>query len=495
MTNKDNAHPFDRRVFLAGAGALAVTGANGAALAQEGGGKPMTVPGKQLRQILAEFVVGFDLGNVPADVIERARVAFIDTIGVAVAGSHEEVSHIVAEMVKADGSAPQCTVVGQSLRASPQLAALANGVAAHAMDYDFSLLNGQSVAPVIPALLPLAEINNATPADVLGAFIIGCEVATRILRSSPRIINDGGWHSTGIVGVIAATAACARLLKLPADKTAESLGIAASLASGLPVNYGTMSKPLHAGNAARNAVMAVTLASRGFDSHAAAFEGNNGYFRNFARALPTNYDPFNDLGSRWDLTALGYDLKYYPCGGRGHTAIEAALMLRDKIGLRLNEITNIHCWMSPTSAKRVNTDYPATVEAAKFSAAYVIAYSLVHGAPKIKAFTPEALRDARVRALAGLVTSGADPNLSERFGQNPTRVKITLNDGQTFELQRDTRTGNPEQPFTPAQIEEKFMDCATQTVSADSARKLFAIVRTINQQPSFGEFWTLIRKA
>ena len=493
MTNQDRVHPFDRRVFLAGAGALAAMGADSAALAQQAGGKAPA--NRQIRQVLAEFVAGFDLKQVPPDVIERARVGFIDTIGVAVAGSHEEVAHIVAEMVKVEGSAPQCTVIGQSLRASPQLAALANGVSTHAMDYDFSFLNGQSVAPVIPALLPLAETNGATPADVLGAFIIGCEVATRILRSSPRIINDGGWHSTGIVGVIAATAACAKLLKLPADKIGESLGIAASLASGLPVNYGTMSKPLHAGNAARNAVMAAMLASRGFDSHEAAFEGNNGYFRNFARALPTNFEPFKDLNSRWDLTAIGYDLKYYPCGGRGHTAIEAALMLRDKIGAGLNEITNIHCWMSPTSAKRVNTDYPATVEAAKFSAAYVIAYSLLYGAPKIKAFTPEALRDERVRALAGLVTSGADPNLSEGFGQNPTRVRITLKDGQTLELQRDIRTGNPEMPFTAAQVEEKFMDCATQTLSADSAKKLFAIVRSIDQQPSFGEFWTLIRKA
>ena len=165
--------------FSRGSAALALMGANEAAPAQQGGGKA-AAPDKRLRQILAEFVVGFDLKQVPPQVIERARVGFIDTIGVAVAGSHEEVAHIVAEMVKAEGSAPQCTVIGQSLRASPQLAALANGVANHAMDYDFSLLNGQSVAPVIPALLPLAELNNATPADVLGAFIIGCEVATRI---------------------------------------------------------------------------------------------------------------------------------------------------------------------------------------------------------------------------------------------------------------------------------------------------------------------------
>jgi 2-methylcitrate dehydratase PrpD len=493
MNNQDSAHPFDRRVFLAGAGALAAMGANSAALAQQGGGK--ATPDKRLRQMLAEFVVGFDLKQVPPVVIERARVAFIDTIGVAVAGSHEEVAHIVAEMVKAEGSAPQCTVIGQSLRASPQLAALANGVANHAMDYDFTFLNGQSVAAVIPALLPVAETTNATPADVLGAFIVGCEVAARINRSSLRMGNDGGWHITGIVGVIATAAACCKLMKLPVDQVAEAIGMGVSLASGIAVNYGTMTKPLHCGNAARNGVMAAMLAGKGFTSHAAAFEGNNGFYASFGRALPTDFAPFGDLGKRWDLVEIGFQTKYYPCGGRGHTAIEAALMLRDKIGSRIGEIGNIHCLVSPSSAKRINTNYPHDVEAAKFSAAYVVAYSLVHGIPKIKAFTPEALKDPRVQAMAKLVTAGADATLPDAFGESPSILKITLKDGQTFEQRRDYATGSAKIPLTPAQLEEKFMDCATQTVSADSAKKLFAIVNTIDKQETFGAFWTLIRKA
>jgi 2-methylcitrate dehydratase PrpD len=494
MDNHRQTHPLDRRLFIAGSGALVLLSAN-CASAQEAGGKPMTVAGKQLRQILAEFVVAFDLKQVPADVINLARMGFIDTVGVAVAGSHEEVAHIVAEMVKLEGSAPQCTIIGQSLRASPQLAALANGTAAHAMDYDFTFTSGQSVAPVIPALLAVAESTGATPAEVLGAFIIGCEVSGRIGRSSPRLSNGGGWHTTGVVGAVCAAAACAKLMKLPVDKVAHAIGISVSLSSGLPVNYGTMTKPLHCGNAARNGVMAAMLASKGFTSHAAAFEGDNGYFGSFARALPTDYAPFQDLGSRWDLKEIGYSLKYYPCGGRGHTAIEAALMLRDKLGGRTDGVANIHCWMSASSAKRVNTRYPVDIEAAKFSAAYVLAYSLVYGAPKIKAFTDQALKDEHVRALAGLVTAGADPNLSDSFGENPTRVKITLKDGQTFEHQRDYATGSKQLPMTAAQAEEKFRDCATQTISADAARKLFAIVNTIADQPSFGDFWSLIRKA
>ncbi len=493
-TNQDNGHPFDRRVFLAGSSALALIGAGATAQAQQGGGKA-AASDKRLRQILAEFVVGFDLRQVPAQVIERARVALIDTIGVAVAGSHEEVAHIVAEMVKAEGSAPQCTVIGQSLRASPQLAALANGVANHAMDYDFTFLNGQSVAAVIPALLPVAETTKATPADVLGAFIVGCEVAARINRSGLRMGNDGGWHITGIIGVIATTAACCKLMKLPVDQVADAIGMAVSLSSGIAVNYGTMTKPLHCGNAARNGVMAAALASKGFTSHAAAFEGNNGFFASFNRALPADFAPFKDLGQRWDLIQIGFQTKYYPCGGRGHTPIEAALMLREKIGSRLAEISNIHCLVSPSSAKRINTNYPGDVEAAKFSAAYVIAYSLVHGIPKIKAFTPEALKDPRTIAMAKLVTAGADPQLGDAFGESPSILKITLKGGETFEQRRDYATGSAKIPLTPAQLEEKFMDCATQTVSADTAKKLFAFVNTFEKQEAFGEFWTLIRKA
>jgi len=497
-THRDNGHSFDRRLFLAGTGALALAGTPTAAVAQQGGGggggKPAATD-KRLRQILAEFVVGFDLRQAPPQVIERARVALIDTVGVAVAGSHEEVAHIVAEMVKAEASAPQCTVIGTSLRASPQLAALANGVANHAMDYDFTFLNGQSVAAVIPALLAVAETTKATPADVLGAFIVGCEVAARINRSSLRMGNDGGWHITGVVGVIATTAACCKLMKLPVEQVAQAIGMAVSLSAGIAVNYGTMTKPLHCGNAARNGVMAAMLASKGFTSHAAAFEGNNGYFASFGRALPTDFAPFKDLGQRWDLTAIGFQTKYYPCGGRGHTAIEAALMLREKIGSsRLGEIANIHCLVSASSAKRINTNYPGDVEAAKFSAAYVIAYSLVHGIPKIKAFTPEALKDARTIAMAKLVTAGADPQLGDAFGESPSILKITLKGGETFEQRRDYATGSAKIPLTPAQLEEKFMDCATQTVSADAAKKLFAFVNTFEKQETFGEFFSLVRK-
>jgi len=494
MNSQQHNHAFGRRVFLAGSSALALMMGTRNAKAQEAEGKPAAIPGKELRQILAEFVVAFDLKQVPPDVVELARLAFIDTVGVAVAGSHEEVAHIAAEMVKAEGSAPKCTIIGSSVRASPQLAALANGVSSHAMDYDLSFISGQTAAPVIPAVLAVAEATGATPTEALGAYIVGAEVCARVGRSAPRLSNGGGWQAAGVVGGIGAAAACAKLMKLPVEQVAHAIGISCSLVSGLPANYGTMTKPLHVGNGARSGVLAATLASKGFTSSPVVFEGDNGYYASFARALKNDYAPFKDLGTRWDLKDSGYSIKYYPCGGRGHTAIDATLLLKEKIGSRSGEITNIHVSMSPSSAKRVVTKYPIDVESAKFSASYVIGYALIHGVPNIKAFTRESLNDPRVKTLATLVTASADPQLSDEWG-NPTRVKITLKDGTTFEQQRDYPIGSPEVPLTMVQVQDKFMDCATLTISEDSAKKLFAIVSTITSRPSFGDFWSLVSKA
>src|SRR5437764_2148583 len=206
MQNDSGSTLLDRRHLLLGTTTLVtLPGASWPqfALAQQPAGAA-----KKLSELLADLIAGLDLRRVPPEVIDRARVAFIDTMGVMLAGSREDVARLVLEMVKVEGAAPVATIVGQPLRASPQLAALANGVAAHAMDYDFTFLSGQAVSPVIPALLPLAESIGAAPADCVAAFIVGAEVAARLLRASPRLSNDGGWHSTGTVGAIAAAAAC-----------------------------------------------------------------------------------------------------------------------------------------------------------------------------------------------------------------------------------------------------------------------------------------------
>jgi 2-methylcitrate dehydratase PrpD len=501
MDAQNRMQSIDRRLLL-GAGASTLLGLP--ALAQQNAGadaakpseaKPVATAGqaKRLGEVIAEYVVGFDLKDAPPEVISRARVAVTDTVGVMLAGCRQDVSRILCDMVRLEGSAPSASIVGQSLRASPQLAALANGVATHAMDYDLTYVAGQAASAVIPAVLPVAEVTGATPAETMAAIIIGYEITARVGRSNFLASSVGGWHTVGTVGVIGAAAACARLLKVPAERIPDIIGIAASMASGLSVNFGSMTKPLHSGHAARDGVMAALLGARGFTSNPSALEGHSGYFEDFGRNLEVSYEPFQDLGRRFDLVALGYDLKAYPCGGLAHTSIEAALALRARLASRLTDITSIHCSVTRNAGQRAGIQYPQSVENAKFSLSYMVAYSLVHGAPMIGAFTEEAIRDERVKALAKTVSATVDPALGSGTRESPAILKVTLSDGQTFEQRVDHQTGSIQNPMTQAQIENKFRDCAAQSVNADVASKLLAALNALPARPSFDDFWPLIR--
>jgi len=492
--DNDSAMSFDRRSFL-GTGAVTLLGVS-SAQAQPAPKPPQLPPGgKTLSRILAEYIVGFDLKAVPPSVIEIARTGMIDTVGVMLAGSREHISSIICDMVEAEGAGATATVAGQSVRTSPQLAALANGVAAHAMDYDFTYLSGQPVIAVIPAIFPVAEAVGATPAEVLAAFIVGCEVGGCVVNSNFHASLMGGWHTTGIVGVIAAAAASARLLKLPVETIPNVLGMTASLASGVSANFGTMTKPLHAGNAARNGVMAALLGRRGFTSLPAAFEHHSGYFADFGRGLDVSYEPFTKLGTSYALLDPGPRIKAYPCGGLTHSSIEAALALREKLGGNVADITGIHCAVTRNAGGRAGTQWPTSVEGAKFSVSYLVAYALIHGAPRLPAFTEAALKDEKVKALAAKVTASVDPALGPGTHVSPAIVKITLKNGQLLEQRRDAVTGTKEVPMTEAQLEEKFMDCAAQAVSADRAKSILATLKTMPNGTSLDGFWPLLRRA
>src|SRR5580704_13731026 len=174
---------------------------------------------------------------------------------------------------------------------------------------------------------------------MLAAFIVAAEVSGRLYRAAPKAWRSTPWHSTGVTGSIAAALACARLMKLPADRVADVVGITASIASGVTANFGTMTKPLHSGQAAQNGVLAATLAARGFTGNHAALESGTGYFESFLHGFEWSPSPFDDLGTRFDLEQIGYSIKPYPSGGLGHTAIDAALKLREMV--KLDDIAHV----------------------------------------------------------------------------------------------------------------------------------------------------------
>jgi 2-methylcitrate dehydratase PrpD len=448
----------------------------------------------KLSAVIADFVTGFDLAAAPPQAIARARIAFADTVGVMLAGSRQTVAGIVVDMVKAEGGTPAVSVVGQSLRTTPQLAALANGVAGHALDYDFTYLMGQLVAPVIPSLLPLAESRDASAAELLAAFIVGFEVCSRIGRANPTHNGHGSWHGTGTIGTIAAAASAARLIGAPATTIPDIIGISVSMAAGVNANYGTMTKPLHAGMAARNGITAAMLGVRGFTASATALEGRGGFAATFARGLEWHPETFSDLGRSFDLAARGYKLKRYPCGGVTHTSIDAALILRDGLAARLDDIAQIRVGGSKYASARAGEQYPTSTESAKFNIPYLVAFTLVHGAPNLSSFTPDAIADERVKALARKVTTYIEPEFAEQMEESPCRMTVTLADGTAVTQTRLLPSGTSQFPMSDAQIRDKFFDCAGQAISRDAAAKVLATLLSLGEESSLKDFWPLIRR-
>jgi 2-methylcitrate dehydratase PrpD len=283
-------------------------------------------------------------------------------------------------------------------------------------------------------------------------------------------------------------------LKAPRETIPDILGIAASLSGGLAANLGTMTKPLHSGTSARNGILAAMLGRSGFTANAAALENPvSGYFRAFDRGMKVSVEPFMDLGHRYEIVERGFKPKRYPCGGLGHTAIDAMLELRNEVPIA--DVTAIQASITKYAASRIGDKYPTSIESAKFSMPYVAAYTALYGPPMLKAFTEEAIHDEAVKALARKVSVAIDPEFADILEESPARVTVTFADGRIVTRMRYYASGTPQFPLTREQVEEKFFSCAERSVDKPSATKIFAILNQLDQEPSFTDLWALVKRA
>ena len=327
----------------------------------------------------------------------------------------------------------------------------------------------------------------------MAAFIVGFEVCMRLCRAAPEQASIGGWHAVSSIGTMGAAMACARLMNVRRETIPDILGIAASLSGGLSVNFGTMTKPLHSGMSARNGIAAALLGRSGFTANAGALENPAGYFHAFDRGMKVSFAPFAELGQRFDIVERGFKPKRYPCGGLGHTAIDATLELREEI--RGAEIAAIKTGITKYAAARIGDKYPTSIESAKFSMPFVASYTALYGPPMLKAFTEEAIRDEAVKALARKVTVVIDPQFADLLEDSPARVTVVLADGRTVERVRYYASGTPQVPLTRAQVEEKFFACAERAVDRTRAERIFAFLDRFEEQPSLAPLWELVTRA
>ena len=369
-------------------------------------------------------------------------------------------------------------------RGPPLDAALINGTAAHALDYDdcSDTLGGHPSAPVLPALFALAEARGASGREFVAAYVAGWEAETRIARSVNFHHYEKGWHPTATLGVFGAAAACARLMGLPPERIATALALAATFSSGIKANFGTMAKPLHVGHAARNGLLAALLAEDGFTASADAFEHRQGFLEVFNGA--GNYRAAAIVagwGDPWDIVDPGIAIKQYPCCGSTHPAIDAMLMLVREHGLRPHQIARIESQTHKRRLSHTNRPDPRGDLDAKFSVQYCLARAAVSGRIGIEHFENGAYLEPEVQALLPRVAATAqaavdiDPSL--HFGAD---VQVTTTDGRVLSRSVPRPLGRgPEVPLPPELLEAKFVNCAERTLPAAQTRALLGALRGI----------------
>jgi 2-methylcitrate dehydratase PrpD len=437
-----------------------------------------------IAETLATRIAGVTYEALPDEARHWAKVAIMDTVGCVLAGAEEPCARIAGRVASIGGANGPCVVFGTSHRVGPMDAASINGTAAHALDYDdcSDTLGGHPSAPILPALFALAETRGTNGRDFIAAYVAGWEAETRIARGINFFHYEKGWHPTATIGVFGATAACARLLGLSVEKTARALALAATFSSGLKANFGTMTKPLHVGQAARNGLYAALLASEGFTAATDAIEHRQGFLRVFNGEGNFTIDPIiADWGSPWDIVDPGLAIKQYPCCGSTHPAVDAMLMLVRENNLKPPMVSRIESQTHPRRFAHTNRPDPGGALDAKFSVQYCLARALVSGQVLIEHFEDGSYDEPEVREVLSRVVSRAWPerpmDLSEHFG---AEVKVTLTDGRalTKSVPRPFGRG-PSIPLPPSLLRGKFIDCAGRVLSADAANHLHALLDTL----------------
>ena len=437
---------------------------------------------------LASFVADTRIRDIPPDALRRARDALIDTLGVGLAGSREPGAKIARQYAQELGARPQASVWGTPLATSPAEAAFANGISAHALDFDDSMptLRGHPSAPLIAAALAVGEVTGASGRSVLAAYVLGIEIGGKLGRGLGAGHYMRGWHTTSTVGTFTATAIAARLWRLDAGALQRAWGIAASQVSGLVRNFGTMTKPFHAGRAARCGVLSAWLAKRGQTADNAIFDGKNNVFETYGANGAPLAGIAGRLGEPWEIVEPGNWVKRWPCCYAGHRAIGGLFELLERHQIRTDEIKAIAAGFPPGSDTALISTNPQTGLEGKFSVEYALAAAALDRKLTLESFTDAMVQRAALRRLMSRVRRYRVEDGKVHGLDTFTDVEIETARGR-FSMRVERTPGSPGWPLTAAARTEKFMDCAARILGARGAEKLLGLAQRCERLPDIGQ--------
>lgn len=448
----------------------------------------MTTTTAGLTLELARYVAQPHFGGKEEAACAIARTGFIDTIATMLAGQNEPVVHVLLAHLGAAGGAAEAPVPFAGRLLPAHHAACINGVAAHALDYDDVALSAHTSAVLVPAILAEGHRLGASGQDALRAYVVGYEVWSELYGRESDPYHLKGWHPTGIFGVVAAAAAVCYLHRLGVAQTRTALGIAASMAGGLVANFGTMTKPLHAGRAASCGIEAVRLAVLGLTAAPDVFEHHAGYLAALSPAGRVDRARAADqLGQAPRILDTGLSIKRYPVCYFGHRVIDGVLAIVERENLAPDAVREVRLTIGAAQASTLRNARPTTGLEAKFSAEFDVASALVARQVGLAQLSDAFVNRADVQAQLGKVVIALtdqpcpiDPAFS--FAD---RVQITTTDGRVFDS-GDIRfaLGNAMNPLDAAGLRQKFMDCLAVGGASAGAEALYARLAQLDQLPN-----------
>jgi 2-methylcitrate dehydratase PrpD len=461
---------------------------------------------KSLTAYVADFIIGTRASDIPADVMHLGKRSILDGIGLALAGSVAESGHIVRKYLQSLGcaTAKGSTVIGSSMKLPARFAAFANGVAIHADDYDdtqlavakdrvYGLLT-HPTAPVLPPVLALGERAGRSGRDVLTAYQIAVEVETKISEAmNPRHYQDG-FHSTATVGAIAAGVGAARLLGLNHEQICRTLGIAASQSAGLRENFGTMTKPFHAGRACESGVIAAELAQLGFTATLIILEAGRGFFK----AAGGGYDPqaiAGRLGNPWTFAFPGVSIKPHPSGSLTHPGMGLMLDLILKNDIQPEQVKKVSVGVNRQNVNALIHNRPHTELQAKFSMQFCMAILLLRRKAGLAEFTDAVVNRPDVRAMIEKIDYGVHPGAEAAgYEKMTTIIDIELADGRKIGGRADFGKGSPANPLSDDELAAKFRECAAWgKLPKANAEKVIELVFGLEKLKNINALTTLLR--
>lgn len=427
----------------------------------------------RLTHDLGKFVAELKASKVPAEARRRAVEGFIDVIGVMTAGANEPPPTILRKVERTTGGTAVLWPDGR--RVTPTVAALINGTAAHALDMDDTGLKGHPSAVLVPAILATAEECNATGSQMITAYLAGYETWAELIYRESDQHPTKGWHITGVFGAVAAAAACASLRGLDASKSATALGLAASQSSGLLSNFGSMAKPLHAGLAARSGVFSTELAAAGMTASDDTYEHPQGFLAAFSPA--GRFDVVSPLkaGKEWRMISVGLNIKKYPMCYCTHRAIDGAVDLRKKYGLKADDIANIEVLMSARNATILRHHRPQAELEAKFSIEFAMASAIVAGDVGVREVRDEFVCRPDIQAFFPKVRTRTDIEGDPVTGHSLYDVvDIRLTDGRVLSSGEIVAArGAAKVPLSRDETFAKFNACVESNDTGINSKALF----------------------